>query len=76
MTHIWTSLMRQKLIFPPEETVPQYGYIAVRLTEVMEQRGMSKNKLIHRAELERTQLSGTEQWSLYIDCGLTLFKGI
>ena len=23
MTHIWTSLMRQKLIFPPEETVPQ-----------------------------------------------------
>ncbi|MFR2037363.1 MAG: helix-turn-helix domain-containing protein [Blautia sp.] len=38
-------------------TIAEYGYIAVRLTEVMEQRGMSKNKLIHRAELERTQLN-------------------
>lgn len=34
-----------------------YGHVAVRLAELIEEKGISKNKLLHRAELERTQLN-------------------
>lgn len=35
----------------------QYGTIRIRLKELLEESGMSKNKLCHRAELQHTQLN-------------------
>lgn len=35
----------------------QYGRIKINLAELIEQRGISKNKLSQRAEMERTQLN-------------------
>lgn len=34
-----------------------YGTIRIRLQELLETSGMSKNKLCHRAELQHTQLN-------------------
>lgn len=35
----------------------QYGHIKIKVAELIAQRGISKNKLTHRAEMERTQLN-------------------
>lgn len=35
----------------------QFGTIRIKLTELLEARGLSKNKLSHRAEMQRTQLN-------------------
>ena len=34
-----------------------YGYIKIKLDELLRERGISKNKLAHRAEMQRTQLN-------------------
>lgn len=34
-----------------------YGYIKIKLDELIEKQGISKNKLAHRAEMQRTQLN-------------------
>lgn len=34
-----------------------YGTIRIRLNELLEKNGMSKNKLSHRAEMQRTQIN-------------------
>lgn len=34
-----------------------YGYIRIKLKELIEEKGISKNKLAHRAEMQRTQLN-------------------
>ena len=34
-----------------------YGYVKIKLDEVIEKQGISKNKLAHRAEMQRTQLN-------------------
>lgn len=35
----------------------QYGHIKIKLADLITQRGISKNKLSHRAEMERTQIN-------------------
>lgn len=35
----------------------QYGTIHVRLDELIEKAGLSKNKLSHRAEMQRSQIN-------------------
>ena len=35
----------------------EYGKIKIKLNEVLEKRGLSKNKLSHRAEMQRTQIN-------------------
>ena len=34
-----------------------YGTIRIKLNELLEKSGMSKNKLSHRAEMQRTQIN-------------------
>ena len=34
-----------------------YGYIKIKLDDLLKDRGISKNKLAHRAELQRTQIN-------------------
>lgn len=34
-----------------------YGYIKIKLDELLAASGMSKNKLAHRAEMQRTQIN-------------------
>ncbi|MCD8153621.1 MAG: helix-turn-helix transcriptional regulator [Clostridiales bacterium] len=34
-----------------------YGYIRINLEDLLAEKGLSKNKLSHRAELQRTQLN-------------------
>ena len=34
-----------------------YGTIRIKLNELLEESGMSKNKLSHRAEMQRTQIN-------------------
>lgn len=34
-----------------------YGYIKIKLAELIEERGLSKNKLSHRAEMQRSQIN-------------------
>lgn len=34
-----------------------YGTIRINLTKLIEERSMSKNKLSHRAEMQRTQIN-------------------
>ena len=34
-----------------------YGYINIKLNELIKSKGISKNKLSHKAELQRTQLN-------------------
>ncbi len=34
-----------------------YGYIKIKLASILEQQGISKNKLAQRAELQRTQIN-------------------
>ena len=34
-----------------------YGSIRIKLKELIEEKGISKNKLAHRAEMQRTQLN-------------------
>lgn len=34
-----------------------YGYIKIKLAELIEEKGISKNKLAHRAEMQRTQIN-------------------
>ena len=34
-----------------------YGYIRIKLKELIDEKGISKNKLAHRAEMQRTQLN-------------------
>lgn len=34
-----------------------FGYIRIKVDELIEERGISKNKLAHRAEMQRTQLN-------------------
>lgn len=34
-----------------------YGNIRIKLDEMIEKQGISKNKLAHRAEMQRTQLN-------------------
>ena len=35
----------------------EYGTIKIKLDELIEQRGISKNKLSHRAEMQRSQIN-------------------
>ena len=35
----------------------EYGTVKIRLAELIEKEGISKNKLSHKAELQRTQLN-------------------
>ncbi|MBO5374125.1 MAG: helix-turn-helix transcriptional regulator [Clostridia bacterium] len=35
----------------------EYGKIKIKLDEVLKSRGMSKNKLSHKAEMQRTQIN-------------------
>ena len=35
----------------------EYGHINIKLKELLEKKGLSKNKLSHRAEMERTQIN-------------------
>lgn len=35
----------------------EYGTIKIKLDELIEKRGISKNKLSHRAEMQRTQIN-------------------
>lgn len=35
----------------------KYGTIKIKLDELLEKSGMSKNKLSHRAEMQRTQIN-------------------
>lgn len=34
-----------------------YGYIKIKLDELIKERGISKNKLSHKAEMQRTQIN-------------------
>ena len=34
-----------------------YGYIKIKLDDLLKDRGISKNKLAHRAEMQRTQIN-------------------
>ena len=34
-----------------------FGQIRIKLAELIEEKGISKNKLAHRAEMQRTQLN-------------------
>lgn len=34
-----------------------YGYIKIKLAELIKEKGISKNKLAHRAEMQRTQIN-------------------
>lgn len=34
-----------------------YGTVRIKLNELIEQQGISKNRLAHRAEMQRTQLN-------------------
>ena len=34
-----------------------FGFIQIKLAELIEERGISKNKLSHRAEMQRTQIN-------------------
>lgn len=34
-----------------------YGHIKINLEALLKERGMSKNKLAHRAEMQRTQIN-------------------
>lgn len=34
-----------------------FGYIRIKVNELIEEKGISKNKLAHRAEMQRTQLN-------------------
>ncbi len=35
----------------------KYGTINIKLKQLLEEKGLSKNKLSHRAEMERTQIN-------------------
>ena len=35
----------------------EYGKIKIKLDEMLKKRGMSKNKLSHKAEMQRTQIN-------------------
>lgn len=35
----------------------EYGVIKIKLKEQLEKKGLSKNKLSHRAEMQRTQIN-------------------
>ena len=35
----------------------EYGTVKIKLAELIEQRGISKNKLSHKAEMQRTQIN-------------------
>jgi len=35
----------------------EYGYIKIKLDELIKEKGISKNKLSHRAEMQRTQIN-------------------
>ena len=34
-----------------------YGHIKIKLAELIKERGISKNKLSHKAEMQRTQIN-------------------
>lgn len=34
-----------------------YGYIKIKLDSLLKERGISKNKLAHRAKMQRTQIN-------------------
>ncbi len=34
-----------------------FGYIKIKLNELIKEKGISKNKLSHRAEMQRTQIN-------------------
>ena len=36
----------------------QYGRIEIHLADLLEKSGLSKNKLCHRAKMQRTQING------------------
>ena len=36
----------------------EYGFIKIKLDELLKKSGMSKNKLSHKAEMQRTQING------------------
>ena len=36
----------------------EYGTIKIKLNELLKKSGMSKNKLSHKAEMQRTQING------------------
>lgn len=35
----------------------EYGYIKIKLQELLEEKNMSKNKFSHRAEMQRSQIN-------------------
>jgi len=52
MYYILVNYFRQKGV-----EVMEYGTVKIRLAELIEKEGISKNKLSHKAELQRTQLN-------------------
>ncbi len=40
------------------KTMSEYGTIRIKLNKLLEESGMSKNKLSHKAELQRSQING------------------
>ena len=38
-------------------TDQEFGYIKIKVDQLIKQRGLSKNKVEHRAEMQRTQLN-------------------
>lgn len=38
-------------------TDQEFGYIKIKLDQLIKERGLSKNKVEHRAEMQRTQLN-------------------
>ena len=39
------------------DTMEEYGTIRIKLDELIQKSGISKNKLSHRAEMQRTQIN-------------------
>ena len=39
------------------DSMEQYGAIRIKLDELIKEKGISKNKLSHRAEMQRTQIN-------------------
>ena len=52
-----TSLYCTYRIYTVVNVMEKYGHINIKLKELLEKKGLSKNKLSHRAEMERTQIN-------------------
>lgn len=50
-------LMRICLTWKGSDGMERYGTIHIKLNELIKAAGMSKNKLSHRAEMQRSQIN-------------------